>query len=103
MPCEPDITIRAARPEWYNSAARRARATVAGCGWPSAVMPPPRATTTPALTGDTSPMLHSEPPQRNCEMSQAEAPEVLRRSGGTVVADVAVRVGGKSGEVLTPP
>jgi len=49
MPYAPDITIRRARPERYNAAARRARATVGGRGWPPAVMPPPRATTASAL------------------------------------------------------
>ena len=62
MPYAPDITIRAARPERYKAAARRARATVAGRGSPSAVMPPPRATTTSALTGDTGPMLPAAHP-----------------------------------------
>ncbi len=62
MPYAPDITIGCARPERYNAAARRARATVAGRGSPPAVMPPPRATMTPAFTPGTSPMLLENAP-----------------------------------------
>jgi hypothetical protein len=65
MPYAPDITIRCARPERYNAAARTARATVAGCGSPPAVMPPPRATMTPARAAGTGPMLLRDIPRRN--------------------------------------
>jgi len=65
MPYAPDITIRCARPERYRAAARRARATVAGRGSPSAVMPPPRATMTPALAGGTGPILLQDTARRN--------------------------------------
>jgi hypothetical protein len=63
------ITIRCARPERYNAAARRARATVTGRGSPPAVMPPPKATMTPALAADTGPILLQDTPRRNPEIT----------------------------------
>jgi hypothetical protein len=65
MPCAPDMTIRCARPARYRAAARRARAAVAGSGSPSLVMPPPRATITSALPGDTRSMVLETPHPRN--------------------------------------
>lgn len=80
MPYAPDITICCTRPERYSAAARRARATVAGWGSPSAVMPPPRATTTSALTGATDSMLVEKPLQRNpiAVLGPLSAPETVR-------------------------